>query len=250
MSFRLRQQATPTSQDHVPPTPTSPTVSTVFTSQQAQRKAVGRSRPQHIDTTAPGSCAPTPEKAPIVVLDLDFPPLPPSSPAQRQRVSGWTHTPPIHVRRATIPVAPLDAPLLLPPAPLAPVPGGFMEHAPPSWQFTRAECNLDSTGPLLVGPNVSISANVRVGPGVRLTGCILLDGVEVKENAVIMHSIVGWKSSIGRWARVQGIGNYAAKLGITILGEDVSVEDEVVVTSCIVLPHKTLNMNVQEEIIL
>ncbi|MCO5611239.1 hypothetical protein L7F22_065491 [Adiantum nelumboides] len=103
---------------------------------------------------------------------------------------------------------------------------------------------------MMVGPNVSISANARVGPGVRLIGCILLDGVEVKENAVIMHSIVGWKSSIGRWARVQGIGNYAAKLGITILGEDVSVEDEVVVTSCIVLPHKTLNMNVQEEIIL
>ncbi|KAI5072387.1 hypothetical protein GOP47_0012493 [Adiantum capillus-veneris] len=101
-----------------------------------------------------------------------------------------------------------------------------------------------------VGPNVSISANARVGPGVRLIGCILLDGVEVKENAVIMHSIIGWKSSIGRWARVQGIGNYAAKLGITILGEDVSVEDEVVVTSCIVLPHKTLNINVHEEIIL
>lgn len=101
-----------------------------------------------------------------------------------------------------------------------------------------------------VGPNVSISANARIGPGVRLIGCIILDDVEVKENAVIIHSIIGWKSSIGRWARVQGIGNYATKLGITILGEDVSVEDEVVVTSCIVLPHKTLNMSVHEEIIL
>lgn len=101
-----------------------------------------------------------------------------------------------------------------------------------------------------IGPNVSISANARVGPGVRLIGCIILDGVEVKENAVILHSIVGWKSSIGRWGRVQGGGNYTAKLGITILGEDVSVEDEVVVTNCIVLPHKTLNMSVQEEIIL
>lgn len=101
-----------------------------------------------------------------------------------------------------------------------------------------------------VGPNVSISANARIGPGVRLIGCIILDGVEVKEHAVILHSIIGWKSSIGRWARVQGIGNYSAKLGITILGENVSVEDEVVVTSCIVLPHKAINMSVQEEIIL
>ena len=31
-----------------------------------------------------------------------------------------------------------------------------------------------------VGPNVSISANARIGPGVRLIGCIILDGVEVK----------------------------------------------------------------------
>lgn len=101
-----------------------------------------------------------------------------------------------------------------------------------------------------VGPNVSISASARIGPGVRLIGCIILDGVEIKENALILHSIVGWKSVVGRWARVQGGGDYTAKLGITILGEDVQVEDEVVVTNCIVLPHKTLNLSVQDEIIL
>lgn len=33
-------------------------------------------------------------------------------------------------------------------------------------------------------------------------------------------------------------------------GEAVTVEDEVVVTNCIVLPNKTLNVSVQEEIIL
>lgn len=33
-------------------------------------------------------------------------------------------------------------------------------------------------------------------------------------------------------------------------GEAVTVEDEVVVINCIVLPNKTLNMSVQEEIIL
>ena len=31
-----------------------------------------------------------------------------------------------------------------------------------------------------IGPNVSISANVRVGPGVRLISCIILDDVEIK----------------------------------------------------------------------
>ncbi|KAH7432174.1 hypothetical protein KP509_07G011700 [Ceratopteris richardii] len=70
-----------------------------------------------------------------------------------------------------------------------------------------------------VGPNVSISGSARIGPGVRLIGCIILDDVEIKENALISHSIVGWKSIVGRWARVQGVGDYTAKLGITILGK-------------------------------
>uniref|UniRef100_A0A2P2KXG8 Uncharacterized protein n=1 Tax=Rhizophora mucronata TaxID=61149 RepID=A0A2P2KXG8_RHIMU len=101
-----------------------------------------------------------------------------------------------------------------------------------------------------IGPNVSISANARIGPGARLISCIILDGVEVMENAVVIHAIVGWKSCIGRWSRVQASGDYNVKLGVTILGEAVTVEDEVVVVSSIVLPNKTLNVSVQEEIIL
>ncbi|KAJ4974167.1 hypothetical protein NE237_007341 [Protea cynaroides] len=101
-----------------------------------------------------------------------------------------------------------------------------------------------------IGPNVSISANARIGAGARLISCIILDDVEIKENAVIIHSIVGWKSCIGKWSRVQAEGDYNAKLGITILGEAVTVEDEVVVINSIVLPNKTLNVSVQEEIIL
>ncbi|XP_073291494.1 uncharacterized protein [Primulina huaijiensis] len=101
-----------------------------------------------------------------------------------------------------------------------------------------------------IGPNVSISANARIAAGVRLVRCIILDDVEIKENAVVIHAIVGWKSSIGRWSRVQGAGDYNEKLGVTILGESVSVEDEVAVVNCIVLPNKTLNVSVREEIIL
>lgn len=101
-----------------------------------------------------------------------------------------------------------------------------------------------------IGPNVSISANARIGAGARLISCIILDDVEIKENGVVIHAIVGWKSSVGRWSRVQAAGDYNAKLGVTILGESVSVEDEVVVINSIVLPNKTLNVSVQEEIIL
>ncbi|KAL1564942.1 mannose-1-phosphate guanylyltransferase [Salvia divinorum] len=101
-----------------------------------------------------------------------------------------------------------------------------------------------------IGPNASISANARIGAGVRLVNCIILDDVEVKENAVVIHAIVGWKSSIGRWSRVQASGDHNTKLGVTILGESVTVEDEVVVINSIVLPNKTMNVSVQEEIIL
>ncbi|KAL1551244.1 mannose-1-phosphate guanylyltransferase [Salvia divinorum] len=101
-----------------------------------------------------------------------------------------------------------------------------------------------------IGPNASISANARIGAGVRLANCIILDDVEIKENAVVIHAIVGWKSSIGRWSRVQASGDHNAKLGVTILGESVTVEDEVVVINSIVLPNKTMNVSVQEEIIL
>ncbi|OVA16243.1 Bacterial transferase hexapeptide repeat [Macleaya cordata] len=101
-----------------------------------------------------------------------------------------------------------------------------------------------------IGPNVSVSANARIGAGVRLVNCIILDDVEIKENAIVNHSIVGWRSSIGKWSTVQAVGDYNAKLGITILGEAVTVEDEIVVTNSIVLPNETLNVSVQDEIIL
>ncbi|KAL0898054.1 hypothetical protein Bca101_082015 [Brassica carinata] len=101
-----------------------------------------------------------------------------------------------------------------------------------------------------IGPNVSISANVRVGPGARLINCIILDDVEIKDNAVVINSIIGWKSSIGRWSRVQASGDDNERLGITILGEAVTVEDEVVVIGSIVLQNKTLNASVQDDIIL
>nr|XP_016441897.1 PREDICTED: mannose-1-phosphate guanyltransferase alpha-like isoform X1 [Nicotiana tabacum] len=68
-----------------------------------------------------------------------------------------------------------------------------------------------------IGPNVSISANVRVAAGARLISCIILDDVEIKENAVVMHAIVGWKSSIGKWSRVQVIQKIGEESSIQVI---------------------------------
>jgi NDP-sugar pyrophosphorylase family protein len=45
----------------------------------------------------------------------------------------------------------------------------------------------------------------------------------------VKDSIVGWHSSVGRWARLDNV---------TVLGEDVHVSDEVYVNGGSVLPHK------------
>jgi mannose-1-phosphate guanylyltransferase len=67
---------------------------------------------------------------------------------------------------------------------------------------------------------------------------------------VLVLSIENSEFSVIYTWHLQGAGDYNTKLGITILGENVTVEDEVVVVNCIVLPHKTINRSVQEEIIL
>ena len=76
--------------------------------------------------------------------------------------------------------------------------------------------------------------------------------MEVRDNAVVQNAIVGWKSTIGKWARVQGTvdADSSTKITVAILGEDVKVSDEVVVVNCICLPHKELKASVKDEVIL
>ncbi|MFS8002746.1 putative mannose-1-phosphate guanylyltransferase [Helianthus anomalus] len=103
-----------------------------------------------------------------------------------------------------------------------------------------------------IGPNISISTNAHIGAGAWLINYIILDDVEIKFSTCLWNCslilLFSWKCSIGRWSRVQAEGDHKAKLGVTILV--VNVEDEVVVINCIALPNKTLNVSVQQEIIL
>jgi mannose-1-phosphate guanylyltransferase len=88
-----------------------------------------------------------------------------------------------------------------------------------------------------IGPNVAIGKECVIGDGVRLSNCVLLHRVKVKNYSRIADSIVGWGCSVGRWARVD---NKA------VLGEDVFVGDEIFLNGAIVLPHKDLKESVLE----
>ncbi|KAL9620638.1 MAG: hypothetical protein Q9160_004892 [Pyrenula sp. 1 TL-2023] len=86
-----------------------------------------------------------------------------------------------------------------------------------------------------IGPNVTIGPNVIVGDGVRLQRCVLLENSKVKDHAWIKSTIVGWNSSVGKWARLENV---------TVLGDDVAVGDEIYVNGGSVLPHKSIKENI------
>lgn len=88
-----------------------------------------------------------------------------------------------------------------------------------------------------IGPNVVIGPNVIIGDGVRLNSCVILDGTHIRDHAWIINSIIGWRSTIGRWTRVEGV---------TVTGEDVHVSDEIYLNGARILPHKSVAMNVPE----
>jgi len=107
---------------------------------------------------------------------------------------------------------------------------------------------LSITGDVMIHPTAKVSPSAHLGPfvvvgpgcivedGARVLRSTLLEGSVVKAHAFVESSIVGWKSSVGKWARVEAT---------TVLGEDVHVGDEVHVNGAIVAPHKGIKEHVR-----
>jgi len=93
----------------------------------------------------------------------------------------------------------------------------------------------------LIGPNVTIGPNVVVGEGASIQRSVLLANSEVKDHAWVKSTIVGWNSRIGKWARTDGI---------TVMGDDVEIKNEIYVNGAKVLPHKSISANVEHESII
>lgn len=116
--------------------------------------------------------------------------------------------------------------------------------------FIHPTADVDPTAKL--GPNVSIGPRATIGAGVRVRESIVLEDAEIKHDACVLYSIIGWNSRVGAWARVEGsptavnshtttiIKNGVKVQSITILGKDCGVGDEVRVQNCVCLPNKEL----------
>eukprot|EP00871_Galdieria_phlegrea_P003532 jgi/Galph1/417/GphlegSOOS_G5151.1 len=108
-------------------------------------------------------------------------------------------------------------------------------------------------GNVLVDPSAKIGSNCRLGPdvvigkdctvedGVRLIRTTLLPGTRIKSHSWISESIIGWQCTIGAWVRIENN---------TVLGEDVTVSDEVYVNGACVLPHKNVTCDIPDPTIL
>lgn len=87
----------------------------------------------------------------------------------------------------------------------------------------------------LIGPDVAIGPGCVVEDGVRLSRCTIMRASRIKKHSCISSSIIGWHSTVGKWARVENM---------TILGEDVHVCDEVYTNGGVVLPHKEIKSSI------
>ncbi|VDK86664.1 unnamed protein product [Litomosoides sigmodontis] len=134
--------------------------------------------------------------------------------------------------------------------------------------FIDPTAEIDPTAK--IGPNVSIGAKAKIAAGVRVRETIVLAEAVINEHACVLHSVIGWRSVVGAWARIEGtpispnpnipfakldnkpLFNADGRLNpsLTILGSDVHVLAETVILNSIVLPYKELTSSYKNQIIL
>lgn len=67
--------------------------------------------------------------------------------------------------------------------------------------------------------------------------CTILRDATIRSHSWLENCIVGWRCCVGKWVRMEGI---------TVLGEDVIVKDEIYINGGQVLPHKNIAASVPE----
>ncbi|CAF1096257.1 unnamed protein product [Adineta ricciae] len=92
-----------------------------------------------------------------------------------------------------------------------------------------------------IGPNVVIGARVVIQDGVCLKNCTILADSLIKSHSWIANCVIGWRCTIGQWVRMENT---------SVLGLDVTVQDELFINGGVILPHKSISESVPEPKIL
>jgi len=88
-----------------------------------------------------------------------------------------------------------------------------------------------------IGPHVSIGPNVVIESGVRVKRTTVLSDTTIRGYAWIDSCIIGWQSFVGKWVRMEGV---------SVLGSDVKIADELYINGGIVLDHKHIKDSIPE----
>lgn len=112
-------------------------------------------------------------------------------------------------------------------------------HSLPSGDHIHGNVLIDPSAKIgkgcMIGPNVTIGPNVVIEDGVRVSRAAILEGAKLKAHSYVSNAIIGWQASVGRWTRIEGG---------SILGDDVSVNDELYINGATVLPNKSISNNI------
>lgn len=87
----------------------------------------------------------------------------------------------------------------------------------------------------VLGPNVTVDSGVVLGRGCRLKNCALMAGVSLADFCCVDSAIIGWRSALGKWVRIEGL---------TVVGEKVRVAAECLINGAFILPHKTITQSI------
>jgi len=88
-----------------------------------------------------------------------------------------------------------------------------------------------------IGPRVVVGPHCVIEKGVRLEDVTLLEGVTVRAHTLVKRSLLGWRSRIGKWCFVED----------SIMGEEVEVQEALLVKCATILPHKELEECIRKE---
>ena len=89
----------------------------------------------------------------------------------------------------------------------------------------------------VLGPNVVIGNQCKIGRGVRLSNCSIFDKTIIGDYSHVNESILGWSNKVGKWTKIDNS---------TVTGEDVAFSDEIYINGALILPHKAIKERVLE----